>query len=194
MFQNELFEPEPLTLFDDTEGGVHYLPDAIPAATANAWLAQIMSSIEWGTHRRQMYDREVDVPRLMAHFSLDTADLPAPLAEAAVHVRAIANAPFNSVGLNLYRHGEDSVAPHNDKTQNLVPLAPIAILSLGATRRMAIRAKSGKGRTLNLDLHAGSVLIMSHASQFTHNHGIPKAAGVNEPRVSLAFRCLELPR
>src|SRR5260370_23905098 len=100
----------------------------------------------------------------MAHFSLEAPDLPEPLMEAAAQVRSVVGAPFNSVGLNLYRDGNDSVAPHNDKTQGLVQKAPIALLSLGATRRMTIRAKSGKGHTINVDLHAGSVIVMSHAS------------------------------
>jgi len=190
VYQNDLFDPAPLDLIDDTECGIRYLPDVIPAATAEAWFGQALDGVIWNNQRRMMYEREVDVPRLMAHFSLDAADLPKPLMQAAEQVRATVGAAFNSVGLNLYRDGNDSVAPHNDHTKGLVPKAPIAILSLGATRRMSIRAKSGQGRTLNVDLHAGSVLVMSYASQFTHNHGIPKLSEVSGPRISLAFRCL----
>jgi alkylated DNA repair dioxygenase AlkB len=191
VFQSDLFDAVPLDLVEDAESGIRYLPDVIPQVTAHAWFEQTLDQVTWGNQRRLMYEREVDVPRLMAHFSLDAPDLPEPLMEAAVQVRAIAGTLFNSVGLNLYRDGNDSVAPHNDKTQGLVQKAPIAILSLGATRRMTIRAKSGKGRTLNVDLHAGSVLLMSYASQFTHNHGIPKMSGVDGPRISLAFRCFD---
>ncbi len=194
MFQNDLFDAEPLDLVDDAESGIRYLPDVVPAATAQAWFEQALRNVAWGNQRRMMYEREVDVPRLMARYRLDAADLPEPLPEpltqAAAQVRSVVGAPFNSVGLNLYRDGNDSVAPHNDKTQGLVQKAPIAILSLGATRRMSIRAKSGKGHTLNVDLHAGSVLVMSYASQFTHNHGIPKTSGIDGPRISLAFRCV----
>ncbi|SAL22768.1 DNA-N1-methyladenine dioxygenase [Caballeronia sordidicola] len=190
MYQSDLFDPAPLDLITDAECGIRYLPDVVPAATAQAWFEQVLGGVIWSNQRRMMYEREVDVPRLTAHFSLGAADLPEPLQEAAAAVSVAAGAAFNSVGLNLYRDGNDSVAPHNDHTQELVPKAPIAILSLGATRRMTVRAKSGKGRTLNVDLHAGSVLVMSHASQFTHNHGIPKMAEVAGPRISLAFRCM----
>jgi alkylated DNA repair dioxygenase AlkB len=190
VYQNDLFDPAPLDLIDDTECGIRYLPDVISAETAQVWFEQALDGVIWSNQRRMMYEREVDVPRLMAHFPLDAAaGLPEPLAQAAEQVRSTAGAAFNSVGLNLYRDGNDSVAPHNDHTKGLVPKAPIAILSLGATRRMTIRAKSGKGRTLNVDLHAGSVLVMSYASQFTHNHGIPKMSEVAGPRISLAFRC-----
>jgi alkylated DNA repair dioxygenase AlkB len=191
VFQSDLFEATPLVLVDDAESGIRYLPGVVPQATAQAWFEQALANVTWGNQRRLMYEREVDVPRLMAHFSLDAPDLPQPLIQAAEHVRSIAGTPFNSVGLNLYRDGNDSVAPHNDKTQGLVQKAPIAILSLGATRRMTIRAKSGNGRTLNVDLHPGSVIVMSYASQFTHNHGIPKMGGVEGPRISLAFRCVD---
>jgi alkylated DNA repair dioxygenase AlkB len=189
VYQNDLFEPVPLDLVDDTESGIRYLPGVISAATAHTWFEQALDGVIWSNQRRMMYEREVDVPRLMAHFSLDAADLAEPLLQAAQQVRSTVGAAFNSVGLNLYRDGHDSVAPHNDHTKGLVPKAPIAILSLGATRRMTIRAKSGNGRTLNVDLHAGSVLVMSYASQFTHNHGIPKMSEVAGPRISLAFRC-----
>nr|WP_218626778.1 alpha-ketoglutarate-dependent dioxygenase AlkB [Caballeronia sp. dw_276] len=184
-----MFDPAPLDLIDDTESGIRYLPGVVSAETAQAWFEQALDGVIWSNQRRMMYEREVDVPRLMAHFSLDAADLPAPLMQAAGQVRSTVGAAFNSVGLNLYRDGNDSVAPHNDHTKALALKAPIAILSLGATRRMTIRAKSGKGRTLNVDLHAGSVLVMSYASQFTHNHGIPKMSEVTGPRISLAFRC-----
>ena len=188
MFQNDLFEAAPLALVDDPEGGIRYLPDVIPAATAHAWFEQLLRHVQWNNQRRMMYDREVDVPRLMATYSLDVEPVPQPLKEAAAQVSAVTGATLNSVGLNLYRNGDDSVAPHHDKTQHLVRGAPIAILSLGATRRMTIRAKSGEGRTIHVDLHAGSVIVMSHASQFTHNHGIPKLSGIEDPRISLAFR------
>lgn len=191
MFQNDLFERVPLLLFDDPDGGVHYLPNVISPETAHAWFEQILHEVEWGTHRRMMYEREVDVPRLMANFPLDGTSIPSPLLDACEQVRAAASAAFNSVGLNLYRNGDDSVAPHNDKTEKLVEHAPIAILSLGATRRMSIRSKTGKGRALNIDLEAGSVMVMSYASQFSHTHSIPKMSDVTEARISLAFRCIE---
>jgi alkylated DNA repair dioxygenase AlkB len=67
---------------------------------------------------------------------------PEAVLEAARRVVASTGAPFNSVGLNHYRDGRDSVAPHNDHLDELVDGFPIALLSLGSTRRMAIRAKA----------------------------------------------------
>ncbi len=187
--QQALFAPEPVTLLHDEEGGICYLPESIPAATAQQWFEESLRNIGWLSRQRMMYDREVAVPRLIATFAREAGDLPAPLGEAFEAARALAGAPFNRVGLNLYRDGNDSVALHSDKTDKLVPAQPIAIVSLGASRRMSIRPKAGSGRIVHIELEPGSCLVMSYASQFTHEHGIPKLGDVSGPRISLAFRC-----
>ncbi|WP_179714021.1 alpha-ketoglutarate-dependent dioxygenase AlkB [Paraburkholderia bryophila] len=187
--QQALFAPEPVCLVHDHEGGMRYLPDSIPTAIAQRWFNQALRNIGWLSQQRMMYEREVAVPRLLATFARESADLPEPLGETFEAVRALIGAPFNRVGLNLYRDGSDSVAPHSDKTDKLVPGQPIAIVSLGVSRRMSIRSKTGPGRTVHIELEPGSCLVMSYASQFTHEHGIPKLADVVGPRISLAFRC-----
>ncbi|MGY6151432.1 alpha-ketoglutarate-dependent dioxygenase AlkB [Paraburkholderia graminis] len=192
--QQGLFAPEPVTLFSDNEGGMRYLPDLVPLALAQQWFGEALKNIGWSSHQRMMYEREVAVPRLIATFLRESADLPAPLGEAFEAVRSLVGAPFNRVGLNLYRDEHDSVAPHSDKTANLVRGEPIAIVSLGAARRMTIRPKKGPGRAVHVDLEPGSCLVMSYVSQFTHDHGIPKLGERVGPRISLAFRCYNGPR
>src|SRR5690606_10167951 len=135
-----------------------------------------------------MYDRVVDVPRLTAAYWLDRPDVPAPLLEAAALLRRELGEPFNAVGLNRYRDERDSVAPHSDKLHMLVPGHPVALLSLGAARRMVIRAKPPLRQVQRLELAPGSLLVMSHASQSTHEHGIPKLLEPSAERISLAFR------
>ena len=94
--------------------------------------------------------------------------------------------PFNSVGLHLYRDGRDSVAPHNDHLYEIREGFPIALLSLGATRRMTIRAKAAPRRSLHVDLETGSLLVMDYATHYTH--GVPKTTAAIGERISLAFR------
>jgi len=65
---------------------------------------------------------------------------------------------------------------------------PIVLFSLGASRRMTIRAKAPPRRILHVDLEPGSVLVMSYATQLHYVHGIPKTAMPTGPRISLAFR------
>ncbi|CAB3694526.1 alpha-ketoglutarate-dependent dioxygenase AlkB [Paraburkholderia rhynchosiae] len=187
--QQGLFAPEPVTLFDDKEGGIRYLPDSVPLDLSQQWFDEALHNIGWSSHQRMMYEREVAVPRLIATFMRESADLPAPLGQAFEAVRSLVGAPFNRVGLNFYRDENDSVAPHSDKTAKLLRGQPIAIVSLGASRRMTIRPKKGPGRAVHVELEPGSCLVMSYASQFTHEHGIPKLAQSVGPRISLAFRC-----
>jgi alkylated DNA repair dioxygenase AlkB len=110
------------------------------------------------------------------------------LREALAAVTRAVDAPVDSIGLNLYRDHHDSVAPHNDKLEDLVRGEPIVLLSLGATRRMTIRGKKPPRRVLHVDLEAGSLLLMSHATQYHYDHGIPKQREPVGPRISLAFR------
>ncbi len=187
--EDSLFPSSPLQLTEDEEGGIRYWPDAAAATTAARWFSELESRVPWKSERRPMYDRIVDVPRLLAAYRLDAipSDLSA-LEEIAVAVRERIDAPFNAVGLNLYRHGNDSVAMHNDKLHTLVPKRPIAIVSLGAARRMDIRAKTAPRRTLRILLEPGSLLAMSHASQLAYEHGIAKTRAAVGPRISAVYR------
>ena len=136
-----------------------------------------------------MYDREVDVPRLQAHFRLAPPDgsVPDAIRVATAKVVAVTGAPFNSVGLNFYRDGDDSVAPHSD-VDDIVRGFPVALLSLGATRRMTIRARQPPARSIHVDLTAGSLLVMSYETQLHYTHGVPKTHARVGPRISLAWR------
>lgn len=187
--EDTLFPTSALQLTHDAEGGIRYWPAAADAATAARWFAELRERVPWKSERRPMYDRIVDVPRLLSAFRLDAipGDLPA-LEEMAAMVRARIDAPFNAVGLNFYRNGNDSVAMHNDKLHTLTPGQPIAIVSLGAPRRMDIRAKDEPRRTQRIVLEPGSVLMMSHASQLAYEHGIPKTRQAVGPRISVVHR------
>jgi alkylated DNA repair dioxygenase AlkB len=178
-------------LVDDERGRVVYVPDFLPAELGRRWFTELSESVAWQTQRRRMYDRDVDVPRLQAHFRLAPEADPAPAAIHAAAARvaaAVKDAPFNSVGLNFYRDRHDSVAPHNDHLDEIAAGFPIALLSLGATRRMTIRAKTAPKRVLHVDLAAGSLLVMSYATQLHYTHAIPKTREPVGPRISLAFR------
>lgn len=191
MSQMSLFSRAGQTvLADDERGRITYTPGVLPAEVARAWFAQVRESVPWKPQRRQMYDREVDVPRLLAHFRLAPEESGAPevIRVAARKVIDVTGVPFNSVGLNFYRDGRDSVAPHGDHLDEIVHGFPIALLSLGDTRRMTIRATEPPRRVLQIDLAAGSLLIMSYETQLHYTHGIPKTTEPVGPRISLVFR------
>ena len=190
MAQLTLFGAGENTLADDERGRITYLPAFIDAKTADAWFADLRTTVQWRSERRLMYDREVDVPRLMGHYRLDppSASTPAVILDAAARVKKQLDVPFNSVGLNLYRDGRDSVAPHNDHLNEIREGFPIALLSLGATRRMTVRAKEPPRRVLHVDLEPGSLFVMDYATQIHYTHAIPKTTEPVGERISLAFR------
>lgn len=188
MHQASFFDSEPQQPVLDAEGGLRYLPGVFDPPWCERLFEILLTHAAWTSQQRMMYERLVEVPRRMASYRLDHDALPPLLAETAQRVAQVLDAPFNSVGLNLYRDGHDSVAPHNDKVHDLAPGQPIAVLSLGATRRMTIRAKREPRECWHMPLEAGSLVVMSHASQYHYDHGIPKAPGMLDPRISLAFR------
>ena len=179
---------EPQTLLDNELGIVRYFPDCLSEEASARAFEILHTSAPWESHRRQMYDREVDVPRLIAMFDLDGGQVPEPIAMARPIVEELSEHRFNSAGLNLYRNGNDSVAPHNDKLHTLIEGAPIALLSLGDTRRMTLRTKAQPKQKFDLDLEAGSLLVMSYDTQLHLDHGIPKTKQPVGPRISVVFR------
>src|SRR5437868_3488913 len=103
MPQLKLFDSTETLLADDERGRIAYTPRFVDAATAQTWFTELRTGVEWRTERRMMYDRDVDVPRLMAHFRLDPVPgvIPHPILDAAGRVIGSLGVPFNSVGLNL---------------------------------------------------------------------------------------------
>jgi alkylated DNA repair dioxygenase AlkB len=173
---------------DDETGRIVYAPGFTDATTARRWFEALRDGVSWQRERRRMYDREVDVPRLVARYRLDDERLPPALSEASRRAVEAIGAPFNSVGLNYYRTGRDSVAPHNDHLYEIVSGYPIALISLGATRLMTIRSKAKPRRTFDLDLENGSLLVMSYETQLHYDHGVPKTRVPVGPRISVALR------
>lgn len=178
----------PLALVEDREGGIRYWPQWIDDARADALFERLRDGIAWHSEQRPMYDRIVDVPRLQASVALAAAQPDDELRAIAAGIATVAPGDYSHVGLNFYRDGHDSVAMHHDRTHDLVVGAPIAILSLGTPRDMLIRRQDKGARVLRITLEPGSLLVMSHASQFTHEHGIPKTTRPVGARISCAYR------
>jgi len=181
-------------VLEGESGCVRYFPDCIPSGLARDWFEALRDGVQWSSLRRVMYEREVDVPRLVATFDLDAADLPEPIRAARSVAERLSAHVFNSVGVNRYRDGKDSVAPHNDRLDDLVRGAPIALVSLGSTRRFTMTTKAVPRRHLHLDLEPGSLLVMSYDTQLHLDHGVPKARAAVGERISLAFRDRPAPR
>jgi alkylated DNA repair dioxygenase AlkB len=190
MAQLTLFGSGDVVLTDDERGRIVYTPEFIDAATAQRWFDEIRQQVDWRSATRMMYEREVEVPRLLGSFRFDPppASVPSAIVDAKQRVTDHLGVPFNAVGLNLYRDGRDSVAPHNDHLNEIREGYPIALVSLGATRRMTIREKVPPRGATHVDLEAGSLFVMDYATQLHYTHGVPKTSEAVGERISLAFR------
>lgn len=181
-------QPEIQILVDDETGRIVYRRALFSDDLQQTWFAHLRDHVAWRTEQRPMYDRLVDVPRLVASHKLAAADVPEPIRAMRPAVEAFCGVSFTSAGLNFYRDGNDSVAPHGDRLGKDPIEAPVALVSLGDMRRMTIRSRFKPRRILDLDLEPGSLLVMSYASHFNYDHGIPKTTRHVGPRISIAFR------
>ncbi len=95
---------------------------------------------------------------------------------------------FNSVLLNYYRNGQDSMGWHSDDERELGRNPVIASLNFGESRRFLLRRKDNKSIKHELLLTHGSLLIMSGEMQHFWQHAVPKEPKKNHPRINLTFR------
>ncbi len=153
----------------------------------------LVDAVPWHAERRQMYERVVDVPRLLSFYDAD-AQLPHP---ALTSARAALDAfyldelgePFRTAGLCFYRDGRDSVAWHGDRIgRGQTEDTMVAIISVGAPRALLLRPRFGSGRTLRYELGHGDLIVMGGSCQRTWDHAVPKTARPAGPRISIQFR------
>ena len=153
---------------------------------------RLVEDVPWRAERRQMYDRVVDVPRLLC-FCGEEEPLPDP---ALDECRAALNAhygpelgePFVTAGLCLYRDGRDSVAWHGDTIgRGSREDTMVAIVSLGSPRALMLRPRGG-GEARRYELGHGDLIVMGGSCQRTWEHAVPKTAKPAGPRISVQFR------
>jgi alkylated DNA repair dioxygenase AlkB len=153
---------------------------------------RLADTVPWRAERRRMYDRVVDVPRLLSFYE-EGQVLPHPVLEEmrgalGSAYRSELGEPFTTVGLCFYRDGADSVAWHGDtigrgSSQDTM----VAIVSLGATRRFLVRPRGG-GPARRFEPGPGDLLVMGGSCQRTWEHAVPKCARASGPRISIQFR------
>ena len=135
-----------------------------------------------------MYDREVDEPRLTSWQRIDEQNAVAYqwLEDARTSLSAHYQVRFDSVGLNLYRDGADSVAWHRDHIPPEIVDPVVALVSLGEPRTFLLRPQGG-GRSRAFRLGRGDLLVTGGRTQRRFEHSVPKLKA-SGPRMSIAFR------
>jgi alkylated DNA repair dioxygenase AlkB len=155
-------------------------------------LDTLLHKVPWRAERREMYEREVDVPRLLCWYGGDDP-LPDPLLEQArdsltAHYAPELGEPFVTAGMCLYRSGRDSVAWHGDTNGRSSRFdTMVAIVSFGTPRPLLLRPRGG-GASLRFPLGHGDLIVMGGSCQRTWEHAVPKTTKPVGPRVSVQFR------
>jgi alkylated DNA repair dioxygenase AlkB len=153
---------------------------------------RLLDGVPWQADRRPMYDRVVDVPRLVAFYG-GGSTLPDPALDRlrldlTAYYADDCGGSLPTAGLCLYRDGRDSVAWHGDRIgRHTVQSTVVAIVSLGARRRFLLRPNSG-GPALRFDVGMGDLLVMGGTCQQIWQHAVPKTTRALAPRISVQFR------
>jgi alkylated DNA repair dioxygenase AlkB len=168
----------------DDAAWVEHLPDWVTGESA--LMDELVRGTRWRSERRQMYDRTVDVPRLVAGLPEDGPGHPL-LERIREVVCAHYATAFARVSMGYYRDGADSVAWHGDYVAREMDQATlVATVSLGAPRRFLMRPRGGGG-SIAFNLGRGDLFVMGGLCQRTWQHAVPKVAHAL-PRVAVMFR------
>jgi alkylated DNA repair dioxygenase AlkB len=149
---------------------------------------ELLHDVAWSQRRRWMYDRQVDEPRLTSWQRIDQPGAVACpwLADARHALSDHYEVAFDSVGINLYRDGADSVAWHRDRIPSEIVDPVVALVSLGAPRTFLLRPHGG-GKSRSFKLGRGDLLVTGGQTQRRFEHSVPKVRSAG-PRMSIVFR------
>ena len=187
------------------DGELTFYDQFLNVEEAHNCFALLRKNLAWRQDSIKMYGKELLIPRLQAWYGDQSARykysgiLLEPLAwtptllELKKRVEKACNTKFNSVLVNLYRDGKDSMGWHSDDEPELGKNPVIASLSLGATRRFSFRHRQQKDLAkIRMDLLDGSLLIMRGKTQHYWQHSLPKTAKKVGERINLTFRSIRL--
>ncbi|WP_342646068.1 alpha-ketoglutarate-dependent dioxygenase AlkB [Mucilaginibacter sp. CSA2-8R] len=180
-----------------------YYPALFNAEESQALLQKFIDTITWEQRTITMYGKHMVTPRLTAWYG-DTGKNyaysgnkfnPFPwtpeLLAIKNRVETIAGITFNSVLLNYYRNGNDSVAWHSDNENELGQQPVIASVSFGQVRSFDIRHKQNHAEKYSIKLENGSLLLMKGDLQQHWEHRIAKSAIAMKARINLTFRIIK---
>jgi len=201
-----------LNLFGIKEGLIfpenllEYYPGFLMRAESQILIKKLITEVPWQQRTVTMYGKEILMPRLTAWYGdnnktysfsgtkFDPVAWTNELKELKEKIEILTKLPFNSVLLNYYRDGNDSVAWHSDDETELGVNPNIASLSIGQSRTFEFRHKKDHHKKYSLALEDGSLLIMKGDLQHHWEHRIPKSEAHKLPRINLTFRSIHQPK
>ncbi len=195
-----LFESD--EYYEFPEELLEYNKDFLSEKEASELFNKLVSTTPWKQNTQKMYDKTVVTPRLTAWYGdsskmyhlgnndFQVNEWSTELINVKERIEKCTGYTFNSVLLNLYRDGNDSVAWHRDKESELGNRPVIASLSLGQVRNFDFRNVDDHRKKYSLALENGSLLIMKGDLQVNWEHRIAKSARKMKPRINLTFRLI----
>lgn len=204
MEQLNLFKsPEVKTEFQQIQNGEFlYIERFFGIQKSDFYLQSFLRDIEWKQEKMNMYGKEILFPRLTAWYgdsdkpytfsgiTLKPSPWTETLTEIKTKIETKTIAIFNSVLLNLYRNGNDSISWHTDAEKELGINPIIASVNFGATRKFQLRHIETKEK-IELELTHGSLLIMQGELQHFWKHQVPKTKKEVKERINLTFRVIK---
>lgn len=203
MEQLDLFqEPqEPGKPVHIINGEYIYIPNFYNKAVADSLFKKLETTISWKQESMNMYGKEVKFPRLTAWYGDDDKPYsfsgiklePHPWTQELFKIKddiePLCETSFNSVLLNLYRDGNDSISWHTDAEKELGRNPIIASVNFGAERVFQLKHMHTQEK-IEILLQHGSLLVMMGELQHYWKHQVPKSRKVTQPRINLTFRVI----
>lgn len=167
------------------------------------WERIRFTNIRWKQDSIKLYGKSVPLPRLTAWYGDAGAAYsysgiksePNPWNDGLLHLKQriekLSGSSFNSVLLNWYRDGQDSLSWHADDEKELGLNPIIASANFGATRDFQLRRNDDHDHKISLPLRHGTLLIMRGELQQHWRHAVPKRANVAVARFNLTFRTIQ---
>ena len=182
------------------DGELLYLPNFIAKEEADALHSLLLHRTAWQQKSISLFGKTIPQPRLIAWYgernyqysglTLEAQPMPQGIIAIKQRCEQVCQSQFNSVLLNLYRDGQDSMGWHQDNEPELGINPVIASLSLGASRMFALK-HTQSGETIRLELSHGALLVMGGTLQHYWKHALPKTKRPKEPRINLTFRTIK---
>lgn len=191
---------EGLTVIEN--GEYIFYPYFFSKSDSDLLLKNLRSNIIWKQESMIMYGKKINFPRLTAWYGNNDKPYsfsgitlqPLPWSSEILSIKSkiesVAKTVFNSVLLNLYRDGNDSISWHTDAEKELGINPVIASVNFGATRKFQLRNIKTKEK-LEIELAHGSLLIMQGELQHFWQHQVPKTSKIIGERINLTFRVIK---
>ncbi len=181
---------------------VFYFPYFFSNDESDRLFESLLAEIEWKQDKTKMFGKPINIPRLTAWYGdvdkdytysgITQTTLPwtACLLTIKKRIEPVSGVTFNSVLLNRYRDGSDSVSWHSDDEPELGENPVIGSVSLGQTRRFQLKHKKDSTLRETIELSHGSLLVMRGQTQHHWLHQIPKSKKKMSERINLTFRVI----